>query len=1344
MISLFVFLFFVFQDIPFASGDEFLVQKYTVEDGLPVNSVNGILQDDDGYLWFSTLDGLVRYDGYDFRVYNSGNTDGMVINRIGGMIKTEANEIWMIHPDGTLTRKAGATFKSYSEAEGNFEGHADRVIEAKNGDIWISTTKGIFRFDVETGSFISPGAPLLQSSTWAIESTIGGGILTLNDHGLVLWEGGNASVLVAAEDFPIPAENILHIKQFNIYDVWVMGGGGLFKYSLYSNEVDFTFQTDAPQSTVWNLHLDNDGTYIINSSEGFYSWEPVTQYVAKLPLEISTTIDRINLVFRGAENERILLGDNEVLIDDQEVFDFETEEIQSGFIDTEGSLWISTLREGIFQIRKSDFSNITSTDIQGFENIYPIIQSSDGNIWAGSFVNGIYRLDQNGTDNWQTSNSNLTGNLCRFLFEDSDGTIYASMWGEGLWRYTGTDWEKINRIDELTHPNVTVEAMFRDENNRLFIGTTDQLLTFLNGSYQTFSDSISNKLQGVRVIRENSDGTLFMGTNGNGITILKDGIQRNYTTRNSNLTSNFIRDIYVQSNDTLWLATENLGLNRLILDDEANLISVKSITERDGLIKNSLHRIIETPDHHLWISSNGGIMRIAKRNLNQYTDGVSQGLSILFFDEKDGMVNREANGGVQTAGLLASDQTLWFPNQKGITVINPTAISSENSQPAPRPIIEDVVLTDSILSVESQTDIQVPYGQRNMRVKFSAPNFFAPGRINLRYKLDRVNEQWENAGQNLQAVFTNLPPGTHELIVQAHRTGNPSEISESSVTITIPQVFYETYWFYLTMAVFGILAILGGIKYRTRILENRERRLQQRVNTQTRELQEAAEQKSRFFSGITHELKTPLSLISGPLEELIENSADFSAEKVQNRLQLMNRNNKRLQDLVDQVLDVTKLNAEATSMTLQPVELPAFTRQVAGQFDSTLSEKSIQLHVHSDPIEDFVYVDPAAWERIIINLMSNAIRFSPKDSSVTINISDQKNHVSVSIKDEGIGINESEKTRIFDYLYQVEGSNSAQGTGIGLYLAKGLVEHMNGTIKVNSKKGKGAEFIITLKKGTDHFRQSDTIIHEPFIISQTEAQEVVRPEIVNGNHNQSPHSDHILVVEDNEDFREYLHSVLSEKYRVSTAPDGSSAWEILADLTPDLVISDVMMPGMNGLEFVNDLRKKEELPHLPVIFLSAKNHEIDVEAGLSSGADIYLTKPIKSSFLLSQIEAVLRRERLLKTNDVSEERNEEKPFVEQVRTIIYRQLANQSLNVDMIADTLFMSRRKLYNEWKETGAISLNDFIKKVRLEESKILLNEKGFTVQETAMAVGFSNTNYFSTSFKKEFGVTPSEVMK
>ena len=1335
LLILFVFLFQ--QNAPFFQHEEYQVQNFTVENGLPVNAVNRILQDGDGYLWFSTLDGLVRFDGYDFRVFNSSNTKGMISNRIAGMIKIGHSELWMIHNEGLITQKDGSTFITFSEATGDFDGTAMRIIQTKSNEVWISTTRGIFRFNRDAGVFVSHADPLLRSSTWAIESTFNNGIIAINEHGLVQWENGFATLLLSNGDFPIPPKDVIQIIQHQPGEIWVMGGQGLFRYDLNRRAISRKFQMADDTFWVWNLHPEPDGTVIINTSAGFYSLNLTAEKMMKIGPDFQSNGERINLVFRGLQGELIRLTNTEVFIDGQKVLI--TNEIQSGMIDNEGLLWISTVRNGVFQIRISDIANITSDQVQGFDNIYPVIEDSDGAVWAGSFVNGIYRIAGKAITNWNAVNSNLPTNRTRFLFEDTDGIFYAGIWGEGLWLFRNNDWVAVDAFNLLFTEEVTVEAMHRDSNDRLLIGTNQGLVVRQNEGYSLSDDFAHQAFRGVRVIREHSEGSLYFGTNGNGITILRDNRMLHFTTGNSELTSNLIRDIFVQSSDTLWLATENLGLNRVVLNADQS-ISVSSVTEQNGLIQNSLHRIIETPDGYVWISSNGGIMRISLKELNQYVDGKINDLSIVSFNERNGMVNREANGGVQNAGLFTNDQKLWFPNQKGMTIIDPLRISEGNFLPIPRLVIEEVLFSDTSLFIEKQTEIQIPRGERNLRITFSAPNFSSSDRIRFRYKLEGVNPDWESGTRTREAVITNIPPGTYEFQLMVNRTGS-TDYNKASIMITIPHYFYETIWFFGLMGLLGMGIIFGGIKYRTGVLEERERNLQKRVDEQTEELKEAAEQKSRFFTGITHELKTPLSLISGPLEDLLEKPEGLSASAIP-KLQMMNRNNHRLQNLVDQILDVTKLNADAIKLTLRPVNLPELTRQIMGQFHSKLEQEEIELVFESDPISEFIYVDTNAWERIVINLLSNAIRFSPSGSIINVKIINYDYEISLIVKDEGVGIDPKEAEKVFEYLYQIDGDKASGGTGIGLYLVKGLVKHMGGTIRLKSKKGDGAEFIVFLKKGFNHFRESDIIIHEITPLQELKTVDRIERSSLPIRQNPKAGVQKILVVEDNLDFQGYLHSILSEDYDVTVASDGLGALKVLKQNNVDLVISDVMMPGMNGLEFVSKLREKEAFKHLPVIFLSAKNHDLDVETGLSTGADIYLTKPIQSKLLLSQVAAVLRRERILKSGKINEANTTENEFVQQIREIVYRQLANPALNITVLASALFMSRTKLYKEWNKTGEISLNEFIKKTRLDEAKILLQEKGFSVQEVAIAVGYPEPNYFSTSFKKEFGVNPSEV--
>ncbi|WP_234573344.1 ATP-binding protein [Rhodohalobacter sp. 614A] len=1331
----FVLLFQSLVSSPPTSENDYLVRHFTAEDSLPVNAVSDIAQDENGYLYFATLNGLARFDGYQFETFNTSNSPGILTNRFSGMMMTSAGDIWLPTESGPLTLYQNNTFTTFTEEDG-VEGQNLSIEEGVNGELLISTSAGIKKLDSQAGRFVTLH-PELEVETWVIKSQANGGLLAVNHHGIVQYENGEVQVLLEPKDMPIQPERVMELNRFSDGTIWIMATIGFFIF--HPNKgIIHSYQNNQPPGFIcWNVYKTNEGS-ILSTTQGFFRVDPKNFSLSRLPVKTDPVINRPNTII-SQNNQTVFFGD-EVAVNDRIIF--ETEAVKTGLVDREGSIWVASERNGLYQLRKSIISNITLVDSKSIENIYPIIQDSNGDIWAGSLLSGVYRFKDTETDFWHGGNSSLNTTQVRFLYEDNDGTIYMGLWGDGLWRFENNDWVRMREFDHLFDNSITIEAMYRDINDTMIIGTRSQTVLERNGRYQLMQDSLGTGLEGVRVIRESNDETLFFGTNGQGLGILDSSGDLKTITKSNGLPSNFIRDIHIQSQDTLWIATEDLGLARVILNSEKNVQSIQSVRTKDGLMDNSLHRIIADRRNNYWISSNSGVMKISRRELNAYADGNRASLPVISYNQRDGMVNPEANGGVQTAGVLTNDNKIWFPNQKGITVFDLTESDSVERNGTIQPQIQNIILPDSVLFASNDQTISLPEGERNVSITFTAPNFAYPERVKFRYRLSGVSDDWIPANESREAVFTNLDPGTHRFEIQAN-PGN-GELSTASIFVTVPSFFYETYWFYVMMICFGGLLIYGGFKYRTRTLVMRERELQKRVDAQTKELKEAAEQKSRFFSGITHELKTPLSLILGPIDDLAESKKPANWKNVQNRIKMMQRNGYRLQNLIDQILDVTKLNAEAIQLIIQPVDFEKLSRQILGQFQSRLIQKKINLKIRSDKIDSPVYLDQDAWERILINLMSNAIKFSPLDSEIQITIKNNENKVSLSVKDQGEGIKPEDQQQVFEYLYQAKGSQSAEGTGIGLFLVKGLVEQMGGEIELISKEGEGSEFIVSLKKGSAHFRDEDQVLHNPVSISDepvpvlTEETDRIKTEP-----KPSPAGDnHILVVEDNDDFRSYLQSILSDEHRVSTASEGTLALKVLESESPDLIISDVMMPGMNGLEFVNSLREKKQFKHLPVLFLSAKNHETDIEAGLSTGADIYLTKPIKSKMLLAQVNAILRRENVLKNQEINKTENNEPELVSEIRTIVYRQMANSALNVTMLADALFMSRSKLYEEWKKVSDMTINDFIKSIRLQEGKILIKEKGFGIQETAHAVGYSNSDYFSTSFKQQFGVSPSQV--
>ncbi len=1112
--------------------DEYLIQNFTVEEGLPLNSINRIIQDNRGYLYFSTLDGIARYDGYDFIIYNSGNTPELPSNRIMDMHLSDAGDLWFLNDQGMVTRKSGSDFFTYSHLSGDLPGYAKRMLSDHSGRFWIISSEGAVVYDPENDAFIISDDPLMQSHSYVAEPLGESGILIINDHGLIAYHRGETRLLFETADFPIPHALTESIHQDDSGRIWISGEDGIFRFSPDEGRADVVYIPEKENFVVWNVHQPSEGSLRINSTYGFYTFDETRNSFIREDESFFSQLNRSNIIFETSDGDKLHMGVNNVDINNRTVL--RSEGVQSGFIDKEGSGWVATFTRGVYQIRKSGIVNIASDQVSGFENSYSVIQTSDGSIWAGTLRNGIFRFSDSEIMHWNASNSSLDRNFNRFLFEDTDGTVFAGLWGAGLWEFTGDDWAPADDFAAVKSGNHTVEAMHRHGDGRLFVGTSGPLYVKDQARARLFDSSRQNAFNGVRVIRENDNGRIFLGTNGNGITIIDEGRIRNYRSANSGLSTDFIRDIYLQSADTLWAATENFGLVRIITDDSGRAVSFDNITVQDGLSHNSLHRIIPDDHGYLWISSNSGIMRIPAGDLNRYANGEIPTLSLATFSEREGMLNREANGGVQTAGVKLASGDILFPNQSGLTLHRVSEDYGTANRLVSNPVIESVQFSDRVINVTGNT-VEIPQGQRNFRIKFTAPNFQSPARVLFYYKLEGVNPDWERAGSGREAVLTNVPPGNHQFRINVFQEGRMETPAEATMLVTVPGYFYESAWFLLILFILAAGLVFAGVKYRIRVLEKNEKKLQELVDRQTEDLRAAAEQKSRFFSGITHELKTPLSLIVGPLQDILESPETTIQPGIRSQLSVVQRNSLRLNSLTDQILDVTRLNADALRLNHQPLDPVQITRQIAGQFYSRLEQKLIHLDMQLDTFTDPVYVDPDAWERILINLLSNAIKFSPEDGTIFIRLENHPESFSLSVRDEGPGIAAADQQKVFEYLYQAGDNSAAGGTGIGLYLVKGLAEHMKGSVRLISEEGHGAEFIVTLKKGHDHFSDQDSVSHEPLklaseIMRHPETDDAV-PEAAPGN---GP-SQTILVVEDNDDFRKYLEDILSAEFRVVTA-----------------------------------------------------------------------------------------------------------------------------------------------------------------------------------------------------------------
>ncbi|MEP6362064.1 MAG: ATP-binding protein, partial [Balneola sp.] len=606
---------------------------------------------------------------------------------------------------------------------------------------------------------------------------------------------------------------------------------------------------------------------------------------------------------------------------------------------------------------------------------------------------------------------------------------------------------------------------------------------------------------------------------------------------------------------------------------------------------------------------------------------------------------------------------------------------------------------------------------------------------------------------------TNIPSGENKLSIRG-KLKSSDEYSEASMLINVAPYFYETGWFLVLS-----LCFLGGVfylGYKALLKQSkfREMKLEELVNDRTKELLEEKEKtvealqiikkldesKSQFFTNFTHELRTPLSLILSPLEEMLENnSIQTNGNKAP--LSLMMRSANRLKSLVNQLLDVSKLSSGEINLTFQEVDIVEVTKRISAQFEYAFEKQGIKFSIESTNQSNFVFLDVSAWEHICTNLLGNALKFTPDGGNVFVCINNEDDFVKVVFEDSGSGIAKADLPFIFDPYYQGDSSiEKSGGTGIGLAIVKGMIEKMGGEIFVHSVKNEGTTFDVIVKKGKEHISENHQIISESYKnINKKDPALIdvnINDELIE-NKSISETAPKVLLVEDNEDFRIYLQSLISRYYNVKVASNGKLGLEALEDFHPDIILSDIMMPEMDGFEMMNAIRGIDSYKHIPFIFLSAKDSDYDVQKGLNMGADIYLTKPVQNKLLLAQIKVLLRRERMLKASGEKLEQTVKNTFTTRTTDIIKRHLGNPDLNIDLIAEALSMSSSSLYRKWKNENEETINQIINKFRFEEALKLIKDESLNISEASYAVGFTNLSYFSRAFKKMYGLPPQEYL-
>jgi signal transduction histidine kinase/ligand-binding sensor domain-containing protein/DNA-binding response OmpR family regulator len=1338
---------------------QFVHENWTANDGLPVNGTTDLTQSSDGYIWLATYDGLVRFDGVRFTVYNTGNSDGLSSNRIVELQEAPDGALWLLTGHGHVVRMRDGGFTSWG-SQHDVGGWAANCIHIDHqGGVWAGTSQGVRRLEgdrmVEYEPDLIPPGIVVQvylQSDGHLWVAAGGYAIRIKD--------GHASRISKSE---MPCGG----TPYDFYEdeegaVWIASTRGVSRYK--NGELSLVvpggrfngpsnIYASGDDDAVWVL----SGTGVASCRNGTYAFFDAGG---------STVLPRA--IDHDRQGRACFAMGNRIYQDGEVVYRLPIDTHRDGGVaailhDHEGSVWIATRRDGLHRLKPKILVTYSTPEGMNHQNIYPIAQDRLGDIWFGTWSEGINRLSNNVMSEVTTS-----GYVSAF-HEDRDGR----MWFGGINQFGYVEDNQLTIVNQVAgDPYPTVSAIHEDADGLLWVGTHEGLARLDGSRWQRFSADDGVPPGYVRVIAELSDGSLWMGTSTSGLLRYKDGQFDRLTTQHG-LSSNLIRTLYEDADSVLWIGTEGRGLCRLEgWHGDLSDLSVTVLRQRDGLFDEGINQILEDDQGRLWMSSNRGIYWVPRDMLNHFARGEVRRVLSTSYGERDGMRSQETNGGASPAGVKANDGRLWFPTQDGAVVVDPASVHRNE---VPPPVTVEAAAADGVPIVVSDGKMQLSRGQRDFAIEYTALSFMAPENMRFRYMLEGFNAHWVDAGTRRAAYYTNVPPGDYRFRVIASNNNGVWNETGANVSLSIAPYFYETAWFYslvgLAMVGLGVLVY----KRRTRQLETRATELANMVTARTRELQEALQTveaqadklktldhaKSNFFANISHEFRTPLTLTIGPLEDLVTGARGSLDEGTTEELDLALRNARRLLRLVNQILDVAKLEAGQMSLRAQRGDIVAFSKGVGLAFTPLAERRGIHFELDTPETPVYAFFDPDLLEKVLTNLLSNAFKFTDEAGRIRMAIEPDRDTVRLVVADNGPGIPPAVLPHIFERFYQASESQLQASTGIGLSLARELVELHRGHIDVSSEEGAGAAFTVTLPLG------SAGLLPEQIVEPAGDAGPTGRPRVMveddvvlpDANSPAIPVGDAsdgpiVMIVDDNAEIREYVRKILEPSYRVVDAVDGKQGLDIARSELPDLIVSDVMMPNMDGFELCAALKADPELDFIPLILLTAKATTGEKIEGLGKGADDYLTKPFDRNELIARVSNLIESRRRLRkrlaqarpsvhatTVDVTSSNDE---FLDQLRRNIELEMGDEQFTVDALAERLTMSRGHLHRRLRDLLGETPTDVIRRVRLERAAQLLAGRSGSVSEVAYAVGFKSVSHFSKSFRDQFAMTPSQYAK
>ncbi|GAB3775073.1 two-component regulator propeller domain-containing protein [Spirosoma horti] len=1301
----------------------------SVKDGLSNNSVNCILQDREGFIWLGTSEGLNKYDGYTFTILQHDPdhpTQSFQNNNITGLCEDHSGQLWVVTEGGGLhevNKKTGLVTPHFIQAaEAHKWNKQLSIYEDKGGVIWISTFAGLARYQPARHQFIlypspQPGVPIKtvfedhQHRFWVA-----------TNRGLYLFDRqtGRFTLLpVAGLTGNQPAFISFHLDANDM--LWLgTAGHSLFRLDLRRQPWQLIPYNPRglinPFVYMNSLHRDAKGILWIGTTNGLQG--------------INTQTDQV-FTYRPQPNASKGISSINA---------------QAVYHDRTGMLWIGT-DNGIDRqaISIKPFQTYQVIPNKGTANlpenkVVALLKDSYDQLWVSN-LHVVYRT-RTGKDQFEPIPSAALGSVgqhenfvCALLPNKSEGIWLGTT--DGLYQF-----EQATGHFHGYPSEVPAQFLDRSPSGDLWLGGEGGIASFSPIThhytyYKTGPNALPDKY--VHGVMASRTGDVWILIERQGICRLhpQTGHFTRYTAGSGGqLSSNDVQSIYEDANGVIWVGTHQGGLNRF--DPRTGIFSV--ISHQDGLPGNNVLGITGDRFGHLWLSTDQGLCRFdpTTRAIRNYE------------------LNNElpSNDFVRNATFRQPDQ-LYFGSLNGAVSFKPDRIR-DDKRPFSIYITQINVLDQPRPPMDSVLTLN--HDENFLSFRFAALSYNQPQQNRYAYQLVGVEKNWVQNGNSHFANYTNLSPGHYTFRVKAANSDGIWTTKVASIQLLIYPPWWATWWAYSLYA----LLVGGAIWVYFRFYTNRIRQQQElELNRRKAEqLKSVDELKTRLFSNITHEFRTPLSLIISPVEKLLQDGRlDASTRQI---LALVQRNADQLLRLINQLLDLSKLEAHHMNVSLMRGEVTEFVNHLVESFRQGAQEKNIRLTCSTSAIlpKELLF-DADKWEKILTNLLSNALKFTPEGGQVTVSLdagssTDTPSGTSLQLRitDSGIGIPPENLPHIFDRFYQVDDSRtrSYEGTGIGLALVKELIELLGGTITVESQLNVGTTFLLTLPALSIHEKADAPYVtlytKKPLFIDSRPVPEPTS--IDEPSLNDTPKS-LILIVEDNTELREFLSAELAVSYQVMSAPNGAIGWQLAQAELPDIVLSDLMMPQMDGYELTHRIKNQPDTDHIAVILLTAKAAHQSRMEGLQKGADDYLAKPFHLDELHIRLHNLITRQQKLRDQyhrqltqpdaQVPLELTQD-PFLQQIYTLLDKHLDDSAISVDWLADQVAMSRKTLYRKIHSLIQLAPNELIRQYRLRKAADLLRA-GHSAAETAYLVGFKTPSHFSILFKDFYHMTPTEFI-